>query len=168
MASKTVVKGQSLTLPTNTMTRTGYKFIGWSTTNNASTAMYTDGQTITVNSDVTLYAVWETLVAFTSNGLSWTKVMGQANFYNASSLCPAGFRIPTRAQLRTLIGASSDGVWVSNSTVTSLYNTWQSTMIWSSDAYGSGGAYDLYFQNGQAIITATSNASSNATVVCVK
>ena len=165
----TKVVGQSLTLPTNTLKRTDYKFLGWATSASATTPEYTDGEAITVMEDMTLYAVWETIVAFTSNNLTWTKVLGDAPFSSASTLCPSGYHIPTRAQLRALIGASSDGVWVSGSMVNYLYNIWnQPHMVWSSDVYNSTGAYDLFFRDGQAIITATSTPSSPAQVVCVK
>lgn len=36
-----------------------YKFLGWATTRNATTAEYTPGQWFSVSSDTTLYAVWE-------------------------------------------------------------------------------------------------------------
>ena len=36
-----------------------YKFLGWATTRNATTAEYTPGQWLSVSSDTTLYAVWE-------------------------------------------------------------------------------------------------------------
>ena len=39
-------------------TREGYTFIGWSTDPNATTAMVTPGQYITISADTTLYAVW--------------------------------------------------------------------------------------------------------------
>ena len=120
----------------------------------------------------TLYAVWKSYVAFTANGYKWTISMGQTSFYNASTLCPSGYRIPTKDELRTLIGASADSVWTSNSTVTNIYSVWeQPHLVWSSNAYGSTGAYDLFFNatGSQAIITATNSASAtNGTVVCIK
>ena len=50
-------------LSTNTFTYTGYKFIGWNTDSEATTALYTDGQSITNLSStngatITLYAIW--------------------------------------------------------------------------------------------------------------
>ena len=53
------------TLPANTYTAYGYQFVGWNTDKTASTALYTDGQTIKTNptpdggSTVTLYAIWK-------------------------------------------------------------------------------------------------------------
>lgn len=59
MNSQSVSAGGSLTLTTNTFTRSGYIFKGWSTSSSATTATYTDGQTITPSSSMTLYAVWQ-------------------------------------------------------------------------------------------------------------
>lgn len=56
--SQTVKKGASLSLPKNTFTKNGALFIGWATSASGQ-ALYTDMQTITVNSNFTLYAVWE-------------------------------------------------------------------------------------------------------------
>ena len=40
-------------------TRTGYSFLGWSTSSTATTASYQPGGTITLDSNTTLYAVWK-------------------------------------------------------------------------------------------------------------
>ena len=37
----------------------GYTFIGWATSPNASTPIYSDGETYTATADITLYAVWK-------------------------------------------------------------------------------------------------------------
>lgn len=47
----------SITFPT--LTRTGYKLLGWSTSASATTATYAAGATINPTSSVTYYAVWE-------------------------------------------------------------------------------------------------------------
>ena len=50
--------GERITLPTTEPTRTGYTFLGWSTSDNADSAQYTAGGTYVGNGNVTLYAVW--------------------------------------------------------------------------------------------------------------
>ena len=55
--------GSSYTLPTGTITRSGYVFLGWSKSSTATTATYTDGQSGvsnlgTAGTTVTLYAIW--------------------------------------------------------------------------------------------------------------
>nr|MCR5723489.1 InlB B-repeat-containing protein [Treponema sp.] len=39
--------------------RASYDFVGWATSASATTATYTDGQSVAITSDMTLYAVWE-------------------------------------------------------------------------------------------------------------
>lgn len=65
-------------LNTNVYTKTGYTFLGWSTSSTATTATYTDGQSVsnltsTNGGTVTLYAVWKavtTTVTFYRNQTS--------------------------------------------------------------------------------------------------
>ncbi len=45
----------SSTIPT----RNGYTFLGWATSNSAASAEYSAGNTITINKNTTLYAVWK-------------------------------------------------------------------------------------------------------------
>lgn len=57
------IVGSSYTLPTGTITRAGYVFLGWSKTSTATSASYTNGQSGISNlgnagATVTLYAVW--------------------------------------------------------------------------------------------------------------
>ena len=57
MAPQGVVKGAATALNANTFTREGYTFNGWSTTPTGSVA-YSDGQSVTLSEDTTLYAQW--------------------------------------------------------------------------------------------------------------
>lgn len=57
--SQTKWKDQDLTLSTTEPTRTGYTFLGWSTSKTATTATYSAGGKYTTNSAATLYAVWQ-------------------------------------------------------------------------------------------------------------
>ncbi|MBQ6755980.1 MAG: S-layer homology domain-containing protein [Oscillospiraceae bacterium] len=52
------ISGQSATLNANTFTREGYTFSGWSTDPNGGGTTYTDGQSVTLTADTTLYAQW--------------------------------------------------------------------------------------------------------------
>lgn len=47
------------TLPTTKPTRTGYTFLGWSTSASATSATYSAGGSITLSSSDTIYAVWK-------------------------------------------------------------------------------------------------------------
>ena len=80
MANTSATYGTDVTLRTNKFKKTGYTFLGWSTDSSATTATYTDGQTVsnltsTKNGTVTLYAVWEAntiTVKYLANGGSGT------------------------------------------------------------------------------------------------
>ena len=64
------VRDVALTLPTTIPTKTGYSFLGWSTSVDA-TVEYQAGATYSANENVTLYAVWranEYIVSYNANG----------------------------------------------------------------------------------------------------
>ena len=62
------ISGQSATLNANTFTRSGYTFNGWSTNQNGGGTTYTDGQTMTITADTTLYAQWSSNYSGGGNG----------------------------------------------------------------------------------------------------
>ena len=68
-------------LPTNTFTKVGYTFVGWSSSSNGSVE-YADGASFTMgDSSVTLYAIWEAnnnSIIFNANGGSGTMSAQQA------------------------------------------------------------------------------------------
>lgn len=70
-SSQTKWKGQALTLSSTKPTRTGYSFLGWSTSSTATSATYSAGGSYTNDSAATLYAVWKAntyTVAYNANG----------------------------------------------------------------------------------------------------
>ena len=70
-SSQTKWKNQTLTLSTTKPTRTGYSFLGWSTSSTATTATYSAGGSYTANAAATLYAVWKAnayTVTYNANG----------------------------------------------------------------------------------------------------
>ena len=58
-SSQTKSYGSTLTLSTATPTRADYRFVGWGTSANSTTVSYSPGGSYTSNSNVTLYAIWE-------------------------------------------------------------------------------------------------------------
>lgn len=58
-SSQTKTHNKTLTLSSKRPTRTGYNFLGWSTSRTATSASYSAGDSFTSNSDTTLYAVWD-------------------------------------------------------------------------------------------------------------
>lgn len=69
------IGGQSIKLSTARPKKTGYTFIGWSTTQNATAAQYAPGAKYN-GSDVTLYAVWQKMkpVSFAVDGAAYGDV----------------------------------------------------------------------------------------------
>lgn len=61
--SQTKTYNVTLTLSSTVPTRSGYNFLGWSTSSTATTASYQPGGSYTGNGDATLYAVWELAVS---------------------------------------------------------------------------------------------------------
>ena len=56
---QTKTYGQDLTLSSTLPTRIDYKFIGWNTNKDATSAQYQPGGKYTANSGATLYAIWQ-------------------------------------------------------------------------------------------------------------
>ena len=65
-----ILTESSATIPSNTFTRDKYRFTGWNTSPDGSGTAYSAGQTISITSDVTLYAMWVAVhtVTFDANG----------------------------------------------------------------------------------------------------
>ncbi len=58
-SSQTKTHGMTLTLSSTKPTRSGYTFLGWSTSSTATSATYQPGGSFTTNANTTLYAVWK-------------------------------------------------------------------------------------------------------------
>ena len=71
MSSKTVRAGSSFYLPINTLTRSGYEFVGWNTNSYGTGTSYTDGQYITPTGNIILYAQWKDNLTGIANGHVW-------------------------------------------------------------------------------------------------
>ena len=88
-ASQTKTHGVNLTLSSTKPTKSGYTFLGWSTSSSATNASYSAGGTYSTNSNTTLYAVWQlsTLDIFPGNsmtpvgqsGYSWIRTFSQSS-----------------------------------------------------------------------------------------
>lgn len=76
--TETYKKGAQAAVINCTNTRNGYEFIGWNTSSSADTADYEVGDTFTVNSNMTLYAVWRLKRDVT---LTYVDIGGSAELY---------------------------------------------------------------------------------------
>lgn len=70
-ASQTKEYNKAITLSTVKPTRTGYSFLGWSTSSTATSASYSPGATYSTNANLKLYAVWKAYtytISYDANG----------------------------------------------------------------------------------------------------
>ena len=82
-ATQTVPYGESATLNANSFTRTGYTFTGWNTKADGSGTAYGDGASVSLSSNVTLYAQWQLNTysySFDANGGSGSMSGGSAAY----------------------------------------------------------------------------------------
>jgi len=131
MAAQTFTEGESQALTRNAFTYDGYTFNGWNTMSNGSGASYPDGYTLTVTSDMTLYAQW------TSNGTNPTSGQGTLNGHNWVDLgLPSGTKWATcNVGAATPDGYGDYFAW-GETTPKTTYN-------WSTYRYSNGGYTSL-------------------------
>ena len=142
-----------LKLSTQKPRRTGYTFLGWSTSSTATTAMYSPGDTYTNNGRVTLYAVWSAKtysVNYNANGGSGAPV-SQTKYHGLKLMIPS--IEPTRSGY-TFLGWDTSptatsatyqpGDWYYTNANRTFYAVWKknapATYTVSYDANGGSGA----------------------------
>jgi uncharacterized repeat protein (TIGR02543 family) len=87
-------------LTTNTFTRTGYTFSGWSTTSGGSVA-YADGASYVFAADVTLYAQWTAVVVNGACAISGVPV----------TVAPTGVSACTAGSVTNTVSSASQFTW---------------------------------------------------------
>lgn len=110
-SSQTKWYGETLTLSTSKPTRTGYTFLGWSTSSTATTATYSSGGSYTANSAATLYAVWKAntyTITYDANGGTGAPASGTKT-YGVAYTIPS--TVPTRTNY-------TFGSWLGSNDVT--------------------------------------------------
>jgi len=123
-AAVTKTHGVDIYLSHLTPSFAGYRFLGWSTNNSATTATYREGDPFTANANTTLYAVWirAYTISYNINGGSGSvpaiQYLNQGSYVTLSSS-----PLPTRTGY-TFLG------WATNSSATAathqpggIYNT---------------------------------------------
>lgn len=132
--SQTKWKDQTLILSSTKPTRTGYSFLGWSTSASATTATYAAGGNYTANAGATLYAVWKAntyTVKYNANGGTGapgnqTKTYGKT--LTLSSTKPTrtnyNFKGWGTSSSATTVKYSSGGSYTTNAAIT-LYAVWE-------------------------------------------
>ena len=149
-SSQTKTHGVELTLSSTEPTREGYTFIGWGTSDTATTATYQPGDSYTSNSARTLYAVWEekTATLTYNNGghgtapssvtMTYTGATNAASAISASGYTFTGWK---RSDNNNIIQPGAQ-VKAANTEPTALTLTaqWTSTMTVTATPYV--GTYD--------------------------
>ena len=133
-ANQTKTENVNLILSSVIPTRTGYDFLGWSTSSSATSATYSAGGTYTANSSATLYAVWKIktyTISYNANGGSGAP-SSQTKTYNQnltlSSTMPTrngyNFKGWSTSSSATSAQYSAGGTYTANSSTT-LYAVWK-------------------------------------------
>lgn len=134
-ASQTKTKNVTLTLSSTKPTRSGYTFLGWSTSSTATSATYSAGGSYTANSSATLYAVWQKnattyTVSYNANGGSGapaaqTKTHGVTLNLSSTKPTRSGYTFLGWSTSSTATSAtySAGGSYTANASVT-LYAVW--------------------------------------------
>ena len=125
----------NITLSTVKPTRTGYTFLGWSTSPTATTATYAAGATFSTNANTNLYAVWKAVTyAVTYNANGGTGAPSATNKTHGTVLYLSRI-IPTRSgylfmgwgtSATTTTVSYSPGQEYSNNAALNLYAVWKS------------------------------------------
>ena len=133
-SAQTKWKDQTLTLSSTKPTRTGYSFLGWSTSSTATSATYSAGGSYTANAAATLYAVWKAntyKVTYNANGGSGapsaqTKTYGKTLTLSTTKPTRTNYNFKGWATSASATSAtySAGGSYTANAAAT-LYAVWE-------------------------------------------
>lgn len=169
-ASQTKTYGTALTLSSTKPTRSGYTFLGWSSSSTATSPSYYAGGTFSGNYGLTLYAVWEKIpekytISYNANGGSGAPA-SQTKTENVSLTLSA--TVPTRKYYNFLGWSTSSSAssasyvpgdtYTANSAAT-LYAVWEyapGTYIVRYNANGGSGAPSAQTKTGGITLTLSS------------
>lgn len=133
-SSQTKWYGANLTLSSSKPTRTGYSFLGWSTSSSATSATYAPSGTYSANASATLYAVWKAntyTVKYNANGgtgapANQTKTYGKTLTLSSTKPTRTNYNFKgwgTSASATTVAYASGSS-YTANAAIT-LYAIWE-------------------------------------------
>lgn len=132
--NQTKWKDQALTLSSTKPTRTGYSFLGWSTSSSATSAAYSAGGSYTTDAAATLYAVWKAntyTVKYNANGgtgapANQTKTYGVTLTLSSTKPTRTNYNFKGWSTSSTATAAtySAGGSYTNNAAVT-LYAVWE-------------------------------------------
>ena len=134
-SNQTKTYNQTLTLSSNTPTRTGYTFQGWATSSSSTTVAYKAGASYTSNAALNLYAVWQIntwTVSYNNNGgtgtiANQTKTYGKAlTLSNGSGFSKTGHTLKSWNTNSAGTGTTYNlGASYTGNAALPLYAVWQ-------------------------------------------
>ena len=146
--------GDTVTLSSSVPTRTGYTFLGWALTDDATAAIYSAGSSFAPTDDVTLYAVWQRntyTVSFDANGgagapAAQTKTHGTGLVLSSTEPTRSGYSFAGWAVTSTATAAAyAPGATYTVDANVTLYAVWAEVLLSYTvtyDANGGSGAPD--------------------------
>ena len=152
--------GEKLTLSTTKPTKTGYDFVGWSTTSNGTSATYNAGGTYSTDKAVTLYAVWKAknyTVTFNANGGSVSPNSKTVTYNSTYGTLPT----PTRT------GYTFNGWYTSSSGGTKISSSSKVTITSNQTLYAHWtiNSYTVTFNaNGGSVSPSSTKANYNTNI----
>lgn len=158
-----------LKLSTQKPRRTGYTFLGWSTSSTATTATYSPGDTYTNNGRVTLYAVWSAktyTISYNANGGSGAPD-SQTKYHGVKLMIPSieptksGYTFLGWGVSKTSTSPTyQPGEWYYSNISRTLYAVWQknapTSYTVSYDANGGSGAPSSQMKTKDVTLTLSS------------
>ena len=135
-AAQTKSENVAITLSSTKPTRSGYTFLGWSTSSTATTPTYYPGSSYTANSSVTLYAVWERVpetytIKYNANGgtgapATQTKTEDVSITLSSTTPTRSGYKFLGWSTISTVSSATyQPGATYSNNASVTLYAVWR-------------------------------------------
>ncbi len=137
-SSQTKTHGEKLTLSSTVPSKNGYSFKGWATESTTDKAIYKAGDTYSVDSGVTLYAVWEAdtyTVSYNANGGSGapsdqTKAYGTDLTLSGTAPTRSGYTFKGWATSATATTADYQaGDTYSSEQAVTLYAVWEADSV---------------------------------------
>lgn len=134
----------STTISSTVPTRSGYDFLGWSKSSSATSASYVAGNSISLSSDVTLYAVWKKktyAVTYNANGGSGAPSTQYKTHGTALTLSSTK---PTKASTSPgsyTVTLNANGGTCSSESLTAKRTTKYTFSKWNTNSSGTGTSY---------------------------
>ena len=125
--------GSSVTLSSETPTKSGYTFVGWGTSTTSTTASYMPGSSYSSDSNITLFAIWNAVtytINYNANGgtgapASQTKEHGKNIALSSTKPTKAGYTFLGWAESSTATDATyKAGASITDNEDKTLYAVW--------------------------------------------